>query len=175
MRPATSNLRVLLSVGVIVMGTMGTAIGQDVPVPAAPGVLDPARVIVPSQLFVPPDGLTMDLKVLLWELGYLPSPDCATCQPLTYRFCLEVAVKCHVQGRFADSLAFTNRAVSIRATSSALYLHALNQLALGQCEDAVVTISRLKAPDTIRIDYNWMREKLSSPLTVQFNYLAEVL
>lgn len=143
--------------------------------PAPAVVIEPAPAIVVEQLFVPPTGLTMDVRRLLWELGYLASPNSVANYPFTYRFCLEVAVKCHAQGRYTDSLAFIQRAVSIRPTTSALYLQALNEVALDLSDNAVMTLRRLSAPETIKIEYEWLREKMSSPLTVRINLLLEVL
>lgn len=88
---------------------------------------------------------------------------------------MEVAIKCHVQRRYVDSLAFVQRALELRETPAALYLKALDELATNHCDEAAATVLRFKATVAGRTDFEWLREKLSSPLTVRLNELFEEL
>lgn len=175
----TSASKLVLIVAIAAVCGSGAVYGQgkvnyQAPAPA-PAPAGPVELRVSVPLFEPLDGLTMDMKQLLFELGYLDSPTSINCSPLTYRFCLEVAVKCHSQRRYADSRAFVRRAIAIRPTTSALYLQALDELALGLCDDAVVSLQRLRADDTVQVNYDWLREKLSSPLSVRANLILEAM
>lgn len=163
----------LLSISIVCLWTANVAVAQ-VPEPA-PAIKAPApAVVVPKALFEPPTGLTMPVEKLLWELGFLDTPT-PQCTPFGYRFCMEVAVKCHVQRRYVDSLAFVTRALELRETPAALYLKALDELATNHCDEAAATVVRFKATVAGRTDFEWMREKLSSPLTVRLKDLFEEL
>lgn len=176
-----ANLSIRSLTGACVAMTMGAFAMAQAPKAPAPVIDSPVEVVVPEAavtvskpLFVPPAGLTKPVEKLLWELGFLDSPT-PQCTPFGYRFCMEVAIKCHVQRRYADSLAFVQRAVELRETSSALYLLALNQLAMNQCDEAAATVVRFKTTVAGRTDFEWLREKFSSPLTVRLRDLFEEL
>lgn len=163
-----------LCVSLLCLCPASLALAQD-PEPVPPASPPAAAVAVPPKpLFVPPEGLTKPVEKLLWELGYQDAPT-PQCIPFGYRFCMEVAVKCHVQRRYVDSLAFVRRALELRETPAALYLKALDELATNRCDDAVETVLKFKATVTGRSDIEWLREKLSSPLTVRLNDLFEEL
>ncbi|MDB5338806.1 MAG: hypothetical protein JWN70_4425 [Planctomycetaceae bacterium] len=131
----------------------------------------PGPSVVKPGIFVPPTGLTKPVDVLLRELGFL---DCC-CVPYSYSFCMDVAIKCHVQGRYTDSLAFVVRACEIKTTPAALYLRALDELALNLCDDAASTAMQLKTLPSQGADFGWLREKLSSPLAVRLKALLELV
>ena len=126
----------------------------------------PQTTVKPG-IFVPPAGLTKPVDVLLRELGFV---DCCSPAP-----CMEVAIKCHVQGRYADSWAFAARAAEIRMTPAALYLRALDELALNQCDEAAATVVQFNNLPSMGSDITWLREKMSSPLTVRFKALFEAI
>ena len=136
---------------------------------------DPAPVVVKPGIFVPPAGLTKPVELLLRELGFLDCCSPAPCIPYSHNFCMEVAIKCHVQGRYVDSLAFVARAAEIRTTPAALYLRALNELALNHCDEAAATVVQLNNLPSMGSDITWLREKMSSPLTVRFKALYEAV
>lgn len=142
---------------------------------AQEGPVVPRPETVRSNVFTPPAGLTRPADVLLRELGFLDCCSNASCVPYSYNFCMEVAIKCHVQGRYADSLAFVVRATEIRTTPAALWLRALNELALNQCDDAATTVTQFKSLPGTGVDFGWLREKLSSPLTVRLKALFEAI
>ena len=126
-------------------------------------------------IFVPPAGLTKPVDVLLRELGFVDCCSPAPCIPYSHNFCMEVAIKCHVQGRYADSWAFAARAAEIRMTPAALYLRALDELALNQCDEAAATVVQFNNLPSMGSDITWLREKMSSPLTVRFKALFEAI
>lgn len=131
--------------------------------------------VVKAGIFTPPTGLTKPVDVLLRELGFLDCCSGPSCVPYSFNFCMDVAVKCHVQGRYTDSLAFVMRACEIKTTPAALYLRALDELALDLCDDAASTVVQLKALPNQGTDFGWLREKLSSPLTARLKALFEAL
>lgn len=135
----------------------------------------PESVVVRPGIFVPPTGLTKPVDVLLRELGFIDCCSATPCVPYSYHFCMEVAIKCHVQGRYVDSLAFVARATEIRLTPASLFLRALDELALNQCDAAAETVVQLKALPSQGTDFGWLREKLSSPLTVRLKALFEAV
>lgn len=147
---------------------------QDPPAPdgVVPVVVP---VIVKPGIFVPPTGLTKPVDVILRELGFIDCCSPPPCIPYSYNFCMEVAIKCHVQGRYVDSLAFATHAAAIRTTPAALYLRALNELAVNQCDDAATTVVQFNALPSMGSDITWLREKLSSPLTVRLKALFEAI
>jgi hypothetical protein len=132
-------------------------------------------VIIKSGIFVPPTGLTKPVNDLLIELGYLDGITPITSIPYSHNFCMEVAIKCHVQGRYIDSLAFVMRATEIRTTHAALFLRALNQIALNRDDDVATSVSQFNGLRTTGTDITWLREKLSSPLTVRLKALFEAI
>ena len=148
----------------VILSTTEVSFGQG-----GPAVVP---TVIKTGIFMPPTGLTKPVNVLLRELGYLDCCTVASCVPYSYNFCMDVAIKCHVQGRFTDSLAFVRRACEIKTTAPALYLRALNELALNLCDDAASTVVQLNALPNQGIDFGWLREKLSSPLTVRLNALS---
>lgn len=135
----------------------------------------PESVVVRPGIFQPPTGLTKPVDVLLRELGFIDCCSATPCVPYSYHFCMEVAIKCHVQGRYVDSLAFVARATEIRVTPASLFLRALDELALNQCDSAAETVIQLRALPSQGTDFGWLREKLSSPLTVRLKALFEAV
>jgi len=124
-------------------------------------------------LFDPPDGLTIPAKQLLAELGIYTGRECV---PYTQRFCLDVAVNCYLQRRYKDSLAFAKQSIEFEATAAAVFIRALNELALGMCDDAQVSAALLKT--LIPLDrgyYRVLRERFSSPRLVRLDLLIEAL
>lgn len=152
---------------ILIVSTPVLTFSQDAPVANAP--------IVKPGIFVPPTGLTKPVDVLLRELGFLDCCSGPSCVPYSFSFCMDVAIKCHVQGRYTDSLAFVVRACEIKTTPAALYLRALDELALNLCDEAASTVVHLKALPNQGSDFGWLREKLSSPLTVKLKALFELV
>ncbi len=155
----------LFVASILTLSMPGLNFAQELPAPAP--------VIVRPGIFQPPTGLTKPVDVLLRELGFIDCCSVAPCVPYSYHFCMEVAIKCHVQERYADSLAFVARATEIRVTPASLFLRALDELALNECDAAAETVLQLKALPSQGTDFGWLREKLSSPLTVRLKALFE--
>ena len=175
MRHFAVAVRGMLAAMVLTLCLPVLSYSQDPPAPAgvAPVIVTP--VIVKPGIFEPPPGLTKPVDVLLRELGFVDCCSPPPCIPYSYNFCMEVAIKCHVQGRYTDSLAFVSHAAAIRITPAALYLKALNELAVNECDAAATTVVQFNALPSLGSDITWLREKLSSPLTVRLKALFEAV
>lgn len=150
----------------LLQGAVGSQLVQE--------EVTPLPTAVRTWSFDPPPGLTRPADVLLRELGFLDWCSPSTSVPYTYRFCMDVAIKCHAQGRYLDSYAFSKRAAEIYQSWGALYLRGLNELALNMGEAPAVTALQLKAVPPARSEHFWLREKFAGPLAVRLKMLLEL-
>ncbi len=139
--------------------------------PRVPEVEQPGMVEDP---FEEPEGLCTPSAELLQALGYSGCCCGDKCFPFTAEMSYEVAIKAYQHGYYQDAKALAKHALKSTSRPEYLYLEALSELALGECQNALQAARQVKTMrETSALKY--LKESLSGPRVSKLQTLLKAM
>jgi hypothetical protein len=124
--------------------------------------------------FEEPEGLCTPAAELLQALGYSGCCCGDKCFPFTAEMSYEVAIKAYQHGYYQDAKALAKHALKSTSRPEYLYLEALSELALGECQDALQAARQVKTMrETSGLKY--LKERLSGPRVSKLQTLLKAM